>query len=51
MNTGVPVSSPIPFTLFTNECSSKHSKNYSFKYKNDTAILSLLYGDDNIGDI
>jgi len=54
ISTGVPqgcVSSPILFTLFTNECSSKHSKNYIFKYSDDTAILSLLDVDDNIGDV
>lgn len=52
--TGVPqgcVSSPILFTLFTNECSNWHSQNYVFKYSDDTAILSLLYEHDNVSII
>ncbi|KAF7668159.1 hypothetical protein LDENG_00027400 [Lucifuga dentata] len=51
ISTGAPqgcVSSPVLFTLYTNECSAKHSQNYIFKYSDDTAILSLLYKQEDI---
>jgi len=41
------VSSPVLFTIYTNECVSKHPHNYIVKFSDDTAILSLLYQDQN----
>ena len=48
ISTGAPqgcVSSPVLFTIYTNECVSKHPHNYIVKFSDDTAILSLLYQD------
>ena len=46
ISTGAPqgcVSSPVLFTLYTNDCISSHSENTIFKFSDDTAILSLQH--------
>ncbi len=48
ISTGAPqgcVSSPVLFTIYTNDCISSYPGNYVFKFSDDTAILSLLYKD------
>lgn len=54
MHVGAPqgcVSSPVLFTLHTNDCVSSHAGNFIFKFSDDTAILSLLHKDsDPSGD-
>jgi len=50
ISTGAPqgcVSSPVLFTIYTNECVSKHLHNYIVKFSDDTAKLSLLYRDQD----
>ncbi len=50
-HTGAPqgcVSSPVLFTLYTNDCISSNTRNYIFKLSDDTAILSLLYKDSDL---
>lgn len=50
ISTGDPqgcVSSPVLFTLFTNERSASHTQNYIFKHSDDSAVLSLLQVHDN----
>ncbi len=45
LSTGAPqgcVSSPILFTLYTDECRRCYSNNYIIKFSDDTAILGLL---------
>ena len=41
------VSSPVLFTIYTNECVSKNPHNDIVKSSDDTAILSLLYRDQD----
>lgn len=51
ISTGAPqgcVSSPVLFTLYTNGCVRKTTNNYVVKFSDDTAILSLLYKDQEI---
>ena len=51
ISTGAPqgcVSSPVLFTLYTNSCVRNNSNNYIVKFSDDTAILSLLYKDQDI---
>ncbi|KAK7907136.1 hypothetical protein WMY93_015748 [Mugilogobius chulae] len=45
INTGAPqgcVSSPILFTLYTNDCTSSHPNTLIIKFSDDTAILGLM---------
>ncbi len=47
INTGAPqgcVSSPVLFTLYTNECTCSTVTNYMIKFSDDTAILGLISG-------
>ncbi len=47
-STGAPqgcVSSPVLFTLYTNDCIKVHPDNYIIKFSDDTAILGLLHKD------
>ncbi len=37
------VSSPVLFTLHTNECTRIHPENYIIKFSNDTVILRLMH--------
>lgn len=51
ISTGAPqgcVSSPVLFTLYTNSCVRNNSNTYIVKFSDDTAILSLLYKDQDI---
>ncbi len=44
-NVGAPqgcVSSPLLFTLYTNDCRNQYINNYIIKFSDDTVILSLL---------
>ena len=53
MSTGAPqgcVSSPVLFTLYTNECRSGNPNNYIIKFSDDTAILALLDKDSVLDD-
>ena len=50
IGTGAPqgcVSSPVLFTLYTNDCTNSHPGNLVFKFSDDTAILSLLHKDSS----
>ena len=50
ISTGAPqgcVSSPVLFTLYTNDCTNSHPGNLVFKFSDDTAILSLLHKDSS----
>lgn len=50
ISTGAPqgcVSSPVLFTIYTNECVSTHPHNYIVKFSDDTAILGLLHRDQD----
>lgn len=50
ISTGTPqgcVSSPLLFTLYTNDCRNQYTNNY-IKFSDDTAILSLLTKDSDI---
>lgn len=45
INTGVPqscVSSPVLFTLYSNDCTSSHANTSIIKFSDDTAILGLM---------
>ena len=45
ISTGAPqgcVSSPVLFTLYTNECTCSTANNYMIKFSDDTAILGLM---------
>ena len=51
-NTSAPqgcVSSPILYILYTNDCTSSSTNNYIIKFSDDSAILSLLHADSDIG--
>jgi len=53
ISTGAPQgcsqrSSPVLFTLYTNRCVRNNSNNYIVKFSDETAILSLLYKDQDI---
>ncbi|KAK0155032.1 RNA-directed DNA polymerase from mobile element jockey [Merluccius polli] len=53
INTGAPqgcVSSPILFTLYTNNCKSQYSNNYIIKFSDDTVLLSLLLAQSDTGE-
>ncbi|XP_034005935.1 probable serine/threonine-protein kinase clkA [Trematomus bernacchii] len=46
ISTGAPqgcVSSPVFFTLYTNDCTRIHPENYIIKFSDDTAILGLMH--------
>ena len=50
ISTGAPqgcVSSPVLFTLYTNDCTNSHTGNLVFKFSDDTAILGLLHKDSS----
>ena len=38
-------SSPILFTQYTNECTSRHPDNYIVQFSDNIAILCLIYRD------
>ena len=44
------MSSPVPFTLYTNECRSGIPNNYIITFSDDTAILALLDKDRDLAD-
>ncbi len=51
INTGAPqrcVSSPVLFTLYTNECTCSTVNNYMIKFSDDTAILGLISGTSDV---
>lgn len=53
LNTGAPegyVSSPVLFTLYTNECRSHTTNKCIIKFTDDTAILSLMKKDSDISE-
>ncbi|KAF7655478.1 hypothetical protein LDENG_00055540 [Lucifuga dentata] len=41
------VSSPVLFTLYTNDCTSSCPENYTVKFSDDSAILGSLHKDRN----
>ena len=50
-NTGAPqdcVSSPIVYTLYTNDCTSSSTNNYMIQCSDNSAILSLLHAESDI---
>ncbi len=51
INTGAAqgcVSSPVLFTLYTNECTCSTVNNYMIKFSDDTAILGLISGTSDV---
>lgn len=44
---GGGVSSPVLFTVYTNDCRNSQPGNFVIKFSDDTIILSLLYGEDS----
>ncbi|KAI2644006.1 RNA-directed DNA polymerase from mobile element jockey [Labeo rohita] len=51
ISTGVPqgcVSSPVLFTLYTNQCTCSTGNNYMIKFSDDTAILGLISGTSDV---
>lgn len=51
IHTGAPlgcISSPILFTLYTNECTCSTANNYMIKFSDDTAILGLILDTSDI---
>ena len=37
------MSSPVLFTLYTNDCTRIHPENYIIKFSDDTAVLGLMH--------
>jgi hypothetical protein len=49
LNTGVPqgcVLSPLPYSLFTNDCEAKHNSNTIIKFADDTTVVGLITDND-----